>query len=188
MPGLRGPAFICNNPPQSLWYWLLCLRKGFGFIVTLSNDCLWSLWSILSLDRQAHWVSKENLTVSKLFFWTVGQVPPGQVPYFSVTLVREIWKSDLSFTAAPELLRYFFCCFCSSSSFWEGFGLQLSCQSTPETSQGSLKAGGQRPLTSPAMNAEGGLISSSADWSHWSKQQQQQQPTQDNISKNPSVQ
>lgn len=46
--------------------------------------------------------------------------------------------------------------------FQKGFGSQLSCQGTPEISQGPLKAGGQRPLTFPfAMNDGEGLISSS---------------------------
>lgn len=46
--------------------------------------------------------------------------------------------------------------------YQKGFGSQLSCQGTPEISQGPLKAGGQRPLTFPfAMNDGEGSISSS---------------------------
>lgn len=47
-------------------------------------------------------------------------------------------------------LSVFFVCFVQ-----KGFGSQLSRQGAPEISQGSLKAGGQRPLTLPCHEREG---------------------------------
>lgn len=116
-------------------------------------------------DRTSPW---HNSSVVMTLGWGSGAPRPWSsgsesVHLLSLTLAGKFLHL-ISFLG--KLFWMLFLCFVSSC-FQKGFGSQLSPQGVPEISLGSLKAGGQRPLSLPCSEwCRGGFISSSADWSY----------------------
>lgn len=141
-----------------------------SFIVTPNDHHLWGPWSVFCHRRfdevralKPFLEESERKTSpwhNQLFFchdsWAEDQVlhslgaqARGLTSLFCFILRKLYCARDVSSLLGAFIIFL----------FQRGFGSQLSRQGAPEISQGSLKAGGQRPL--PRSEQRGGLISSS---------------------------
>lgn len=136
----------------SLWLWSSSVRpvsRTFTGGLTRSEPL-----------NQAYEVGEENLTLTRLFFcqdsWAEDQVPRSLGAQARGLTISFFYFKNFT---APEMSSPFWVLLFFILFFQRGFGSQLSCQGAPEISQGSLKAGGQRPL--PRSEQRGGFVSSS---------------------------